>query len=96
MGVAKLAYWITINYEKPMGCMLAMVFYLIMRVKKGETFVTRKITRGLARIDEGLEKCIYLGNLNARRDWGMPRLFICNGWYFNKRSQTISLFQQEE
>jgi len=64
-GVAKLySYWITVN-ESP---------------RRGETFVTRKITRGLANIALGLDKCLYLGNLNARRDWGHARDFVRMQW----------------
>ena len=59
-AVAKLyAYWITVNYREAYGCMRVMVFYLITKVQEGETFVTRKITRGLSRIHLGIEECIY-------------------------------------
>ena len=58
-----------------------MVFFLIMKVpRRGETFVTRKITRGLSRINYGLEKCIYLGNLDAKRDWGHAKDYVHMQW----------------
>ena len=50
-----------------------MVFFNHESPRRGETFVTRKITRGLARIDKGLENCIYLGNIDSKRDWGHAR-----------------------
>ena len=52
----------------------------IMNPRRGETFVTRKVTRGLARIDAGLEKCIYLGNLNSKRDWGHAKDYVRMQW----------------
>ena len=66
-GVAKLyAYWITINYREAYGIYACNgILFNHESPKRGETFVTRKITRGLTRIDAGLEKCIYMGNLNA-------------------------------
>ena len=54
-----------------MECTPAMEFYLIMnRLEEGETFVTRKITRGISNISQGLENCLYMGNLDSLRDWG--------------------------
>ena len=81
-GVAKLyAYWITVNYREAYG-MFACNGILFNHESpiRGETFVTRKITRGMARIRLGLEDCIYLGNLNARRDWGHARDFVKMQW----------------
>ena len=70
-GVAKLyAYWITVNYREAYRCMPATASSLAESPRRGETFVTRKITRGLARINEGLEDCLYMGNLDSLRDWG--------------------------
>lgn len=81
-GVAKLyAYWITVNYRESYG-MYACNGILFNHESpiRGETFVTRKITRGLARIKLGLQECLYLGNLDARRDWGHARDFVEAQW----------------
>ena len=69
-GVAKLyAYWITINYREAYGMYACNgVLFNHESPRRGETFVTRKITRGLARIDAGLEQCLYMGNLDSLRD----------------------------
>ncbi len=77
-GVAKLyAYWITVNYREAYG-MYACNGILFNHESpiRGETFVTRKITRGAARVLLGLDKCIYLGNLNAKRDWGHAKDYV--------------------
>ena len=77
-AVAKLyAYWITVNYREAYG-MYACNGILFNHESpiRGETFVTRKITRALARIKLGLQNCLYLGNLNAKRDWGHARDYI--------------------
>ena len=70
-AVAKLyAYWITINYREAYGIFACNgILFNHESPVRGETFVTRKITRALARIKLGLQKCLYLGNLNAKRDW---------------------------
>src|SRR5262245_23580651 len=81
-GVAKLyAHWITINYRESYG-MFACSGILFNHESpiRGETFVSRKITRGLARVREGLQTCIYLGNLGARRDWGHARDYVHAQW----------------
>ncbi len=81
-GVAKLyAYWITVNYRESYG-MYACNGILFNHESpiRGETFVTRKITRALARIKLGLQECLYLGNLDARRDWGHARDFVEAQW----------------
>jgi GDPmannose 4,6-dehydratase len=81
-GAAKVyAYWITVNYREAYG-MYACNGILFNHESpiRGETFVTRKITRGLARIREGLEECIYLGNLDALRDWGHARDYVRAQW----------------
>ncbi|MCA1978326.1 MAG: GDP-mannose 4,6-dehydratase [Thiobacillus sp.] len=81
-AVAKLyAYWITVNYREAYG-MYACNGILFNHESpiRGETFVTRKITRALARIKLGLQDCLYLGNLDARRDWGHARDYVEMQW----------------
>src|SRR5687768_14598820 len=81
-AVAKLyAYWITVNYREAYG-MYACNGILFNHESpiRGETFVTRKITRALARIKLGLQDCLYLGNLNARRDWGHAKDYVEMQW----------------
>jgi GDPmannose 4,6-dehydratase len=81
-GVAKLyAYWIAVNYREAYG-MYACNGILFNHESpiRGETFVTRKITRGLARIVRGLQRCLYLGNLDAKRDWGHARDYVEMQW----------------
>ena len=81
-AVAKLyAYWITVNYREAYG-MYACNGILFNHESpiRGETFVTRKITRALARIKLGLQNCLYLGNLNAKRDWGHAKDYIEMQW----------------
>lgn len=88
-GVAKLyAYWITINYREAYG-MFACNGILFNHESpiRGETFVTRKITRGLTRIKLGLQDCLYLGNLNAKRDWGHARDFVEAPWLMLQQSE---------
>jgi GDPmannose 4,6-dehydratase len=81
-GVAKLyAYWITVNYREAYGLYACNgILFNHESPIRGETFVTRKITRGLARIKVGLQKCLFLGNLEARRDWGHARDFVEAQW----------------
>ena len=81
-GVAKLyAYWITVNYREAYGMFACNgILFNHESPLRGETFVTRKITRALARIRLGLQDCLYLGNLNARRDWGHARDFVEAQW----------------
>lgn len=81
-AVAKLyAYWITINYREAYGIYACNgILFNHESPLRGETFVTRKITRGLARIKAGLDKCLYLGNLSARRDWGHARDYVEMQW----------------
>jgi GDPmannose 4,6-dehydratase len=81
-GVAKLyAYWITVNYREAYGLYACNgILFNHESPIRGETFVTRKITRGLARIKVGLQSCLYLGNLEARRDWGHARDFVEAQW----------------
>jgi GDPmannose 4,6-dehydratase len=81
-GVAKVyAYWIAINYREAYGMYACNgIMFNHESPIRGETFVTRKITRGLARIVEGLESCLYLGNLDAKRDWGHARDYVRAQW----------------
>ncbi len=81
-GVAKLyAHWITINYREAYGIYACSgILFNHESPIRGETFVSRKITRGLARVAEGLQSCIYLGNLDARRDWGHARDYVHAQW----------------
>jgi GDPmannose 4,6-dehydratase len=81
-GVAKLyAHWIAINYREAYGIYACSgILFNHESPIRGETFVSRKITRGLARIKEGLDDCVYLGNLDARRDWGHARDFTRAQW----------------
>jgi GDPmannose 4,6-dehydratase len=81
-GAAKVyAYWITVNYREAYGLFACNgILFNHESASRGETFVTRKITRGLARIREGLDECLYLGNLDARRDWGHARDFVRAQW----------------
>ena len=81
-GVAKLyAYWITINYRESYGMYACNgILFNHESPRRGETFVTRKITRGLARIDAGLEQCLYMGNLDSLRDWGHARDYVEMQW----------------
>ena len=81
-GVAKLyAYWITINYREAYGIYACNgILFNHESPVRGETFVTRKITRALTRIKLGLQKDLYLGNLNAKRDWGHARDYVEVQW----------------
>jgi GDPmannose 4,6-dehydratase len=81
-GVAKLyAYWITVNYREAYGIFACNgILFNHESPIRGETFVTRKITRALARISLGSQRCLYLGNLDAKRDWGHARDFVEAQW----------------
>jgi GDPmannose 4,6-dehydratase len=81
-GVAKLyAHWITVNYREAYGLYACNgILFNHESPIRGETFVTRKVTRGLARIALGVEDCLHLGNLNARRDWGHARDYVEAIW----------------
>ncbi len=81
-GAAKVyAYWITVNYREAYGLFACNgILFNHESPIRGETFVTRKITRGLARMHEGLDECLYLGNLDARRDWGHARDYVRAQW----------------
>ena len=81
-GVAKLyGYWITKNYREAYGMYACTgILFNHESPRRGETFVTRKITRALSRISVGLQDCLYLGNLNAKRDWGHAKDFVEAMW----------------
>ncbi|KGJ06220.1 GDPmannose 4,6-dehydratase [Paracoccus halophilus] len=81
-AVAKLyAYWITVNYREAYGLFACNgILFNHESPRRGETFVTRKITRGLANIAQGLEDCLYMGNLDALRDWGHARDYVRMQW----------------
>ena len=88
-AVAKLyAFWITVNYREAYGMYACNgILFNHESPRRGETFVTRKITRGLANISQGLEDCLYMGNLDALRDWGHAKDYV--------RMQWLMLQQQE-
>jgi len=81
-AVAKLyGYWITVNYREAYGMYACNgVLFNHESPRRGETFVTRKITRGLSRIDAGLDQCLYMGNLDSLRDWGHARDYVEMQW----------------
>ena len=81
-AVAKMyAYWITVNYREAYGMYAGNgVLFNHESPRRGETFVTRKITRGLANIAQGLEDCLYMGNLDALRDWGHAKDYVRMQW----------------
>ncbi len=81
-GVAKMyAYWITVNYREAYGMYACNgILFNHESPRRGETFVTRKITRGLANISQGLEDCLYLGNIDALRDWGHAKDYVRMQW----------------
>jgi GDPmannose 4,6-dehydratase len=81
-AIAKLyAYWSTINYREAYGLFACNgILFNHESPIRGETFVTRKITRGLARIKMGLQECLYIGNLDAKRDWGHAKDYVEMQW----------------
>ena len=81
-AVSKLyAYWITVNYREAYDIFACNgILFNHESPRRGETFVTRKITRGLARIEVGLDDCLYLGNIDAKRDWGHARDYVEMQW----------------
>jgi len=81
-AVAKLyAYWITVNYREAYGMYACNgILFNHESSRRGETFVTRKITRSLANISQGLEECLYIGNMNALRDWGHAKDYVRMQW----------------
>jgi GDPmannose 4,6-dehydratase len=91
--VAKLyAYWIVVNYRESYDFFACNgILFNHESPLRGETFVTRKITRGLARIGHGLDECIYLGNLDARRDWGHARDYVEAQWLMLQQDEPSDL-----
>lgn len=81
-AVAKLyAYWITVNYREAYGMFACNgILFNHESPRRGETFVTRKITRGLANIAQGLDKCLFMGNIDALRDWGHAKDYVRMQW----------------
>jgi GDPmannose 4,6-dehydratase len=88
-AAAKLyAYWITINYREAYGMYACNgILFNHESPRRGETFVTRKITRGLANISQGLEDCLYMGNLDALRDWGHAKDYVRMQWMMLQQEQ---------
>ena len=88
-AVAKMyAYWITVNYREAYGIYACNgILFNHESPRRGETFVTRKITRGLANISQGLEKCLYMGNIDALRDWGHAKDFVRIQWMMLQQNQ---------
>ncbi|MBM3602641.1 MAG: GDP-mannose 4,6-dehydratase [Alphaproteobacteria bacterium] len=88
-AVAKLyAYWITVNYREAYGIYACNgILFNHESPVRGETFVTRKITRALARIKLGLQDCLYLGNLDAKRDWGHAKDYVEMQWLMLQQEQ---------
>jgi GDPmannose 4,6-dehydratase len=88
-AVAKLyAYWITVNYREAYGMYACNgILFNHESPRRGETFVSRKITRGLANIAQGLESCLYMGNLDALRDWGHAKDYVRMQWMMLQQAQ---------
>ncbi|WP_462322545.1 GDP-mannose 4,6-dehydratase [Halochromatium sp.] len=88
-AAAKLyAYWITVNYREAYGMYACNgILFNHESPRRGETFVTRKITRGLANIAQGLEQCLYLGNMDALRDWGHAKDYVRMQWLMLQQEQ---------
>ena len=88
-AVAKLyAYWITVNYREAYGIYACNgILFNHESPRRGETFVTRKITRGLANIAQGLDQCLYMGNMNALRDWGHAKDYVRMQWMMLQQDQ---------
>ncbi len=88
-AVAKMyAYWITVNYREAYGIYACNgILFNHESPRRGETFVTRKITRGLANISQGLEDCLYMGNLDALRDWGHAKDYVRMQWMMLQQQQ---------
>lgn len=88
-AVAKMyAYWITVNYRESYGIYACNgILFNHESPRRGETFVTRKITRGLSNIAQGLEKCLFLGNMDALRDWGHAKDYVRMQWMMLQQEQ---------
>ncbi len=87
--MAKLyAYWITVNYREAYGLHASNgIAFNHESPRRGETFVTRKITRAVAAIELGMQDCLFLGNLNAQRDWGHARDYVLGMWQMLQQTQ---------
>ena len=92
-AAAKLyAYWITINYREAYNIYACNgILFNHESTRRGEIFVTRKITRGLARIKLGKQKCLYLGNLDAKRDWGHAKDYVEAMWLMLQQDKPVDL-----
>lgn len=90
-AVAKLyAYWITVNYRESYGMYACNgILFNHESPRRGETFVTRKITRGLSNISQGLEDCLYLGNMDALRDWGHAKDYVRMQWMMLQQDKPV-------
>ena len=88
-AVAKMyAYWIAVNYRESYGMYACNgILFNHESPRRGETFVTRKITRALANISQGMEKCLYLGNMDALRDWGHAKDYVRMQWMMLQQDQ---------
>jgi GDPmannose 4,6-dehydratase len=88
-AVAKMyAYWITVNYREAYGMYACNgILFNHESKRRGETFVTRKVTRGLANISQGLEKCLFMGNIDALRDWGHAKDYVRMQWLMLQQDQ---------
>ena len=88
-AVAKLySYWITINYREAYNMYSCNgILFNHESSRRGETFVTRKVTRGLANIAQGLDRCLYMGNMNALRDWGHAKDYVHMQWLMLQQDQ---------
>ncbi len=88
-AVAKMySYWITINYREAYGIYACNgILFNHESPRRGETFVTRKITRGLCNIAQGLEPCLFMGNIDALRDWGHAKDYVCMQWLMLQQDQ---------
>ncbi|HAJ5106731.1 TPA: NAD-dependent epimerase/dehydratase family protein, partial [Escherichia coli] len=88
-AVAKLyAYWITVNYRESYGMYACNgILFNHESPRRGETFVTRKITRAIANISQGIEKCLYLGNMDSLRDWGHAKDYVRMQWMMLQQDQ---------
>jgi GDPmannose 4,6-dehydratase len=88
-AVAKMyAYWITVNYREAYGMYACNgILFNHESPRRGETFVTRKITRGLANIAQGLDTCLYMGNIDALRDWGHAKDYVRMQWMMLQQNQ---------
>jgi GDPmannose 4,6-dehydratase len=88
-AVAKMyAYWITVNYREAYGIYACNgILFNHESPRRGETFVTRKITRGLANMAQGLDTCLYMGNLDALRDWGHAKDYVRMQWLMMQQDQ---------